>query len=352
MSRAEEIISRFELRRNTLVKGVEGQKMDEACIQKFIESDPSGNSKYLEWMLYQAGGGKDRLDKSTSQWEKGDHGEPPVRETLKEQYIKDCLTGYKDDSNNFVPPVPQAEAERLWTEAEPRLRRQHIYGDEDYAITGFGFYRSWPGHNNLYEQIVQTVHRFHRYQQALKSQGKSVDLSVNTYPNLRDLMEALQDLTLIELKNDVLVHKVYEDELLVVMVPFTIGASIKFGIPKWCTSCESMMKQALAGQGPNRWKEYAKDNALYYCKFKNPGPGAAPWNAVAVQVPHKDKDADSGKYWNAEDTQHTKESAMSSVSGKLGAASAKSFRLAIAKINAYHPDYPVEQVVLETIVRS
>ena len=325
--------------------------MDETCIQKFVESDPSGNGKYLEWMLYQAGGGKDRLEKSTAQWEKGDHGEPSVRETLREQFIKDCLAGYIDDYGHFVPPMPKDAADRQWEEAEPRLRRQHIYGDEDYAITGFGFYRSWPGYNNLYEQIVQTVSRFHRYQQALKSGGKSVDLSLNSYPNLRDLMEALQDLTLIELKNDLVYDTVWDDDQLTIIAPYTIGASIRFGIAKWCTSCESMMRSALAGQGPNRWKEYAKDSALYYCKFKvDKSHECFPWNAIAIQVNIQGGKMSEAKFWDANDASHDQATALSGIDSKVGAMHWKSFSQALPSVAKHFASYPSAKVVLEPIV--
>jgi hypothetical protein len=353
MSRADEIINRFELRRNCTVKGVEGQKMDETCIQQFITSDPSGNGKYLEWMLYQAGGGKERLDKSTSQWEKGDHGEPPVRETLREQFVKDCQTGYKDDKGEPVQPVTKEVAEAQWAEAEPRLRRQHVYGDEDYAITGFGFYRTWPGHNDLYAQIVQTVKRFHKYRQALQVQSKSIDLNLKEYPNLRDLMEALQDLTLVELKNDLVFDKVWDDDHLLVIAPMNIGASIKFGIPKWCTACESMMKSALAGQGPNRWKEYAKDSALYYCKFKvKDSRDYHPWHAVAIQVNHTDKTIRNAKFWNAEDTSHDQQTTVQSVSSKVGTQFGLSFQKALGAIEDHFRKYPRQRVILEAIVSS
>lgn len=327
--------------------------MDEDCINRFAANDPSGNGKYLEWMFYQAGGGKDRLNKSTDQWEKGDHGEPPVRETLREQFVKDCLSGWKNDKGEFVPPVSKEEAEKQWAEAHDRLRRQHIFGDEDYAITGFGFYRTWPGHNNLYEQIVQAIKRFHRHQQALKASGKSIDLNLKNYPNLRDLMEALQDLTLVELKSDLIYDKVWEDDKLVIIAPLNIGASIRFGIPKWCTACESMMRTALAGGGPNRWKEYAKDAALYYCKFKGvDGTGTFPWHAVALQVLHSDKTMENVKYWDADDQSHDEQAALSSVSTKIGAPYAKTFKAALKAVKAHFNDYPKEKVILEPIVSN
>src|SRR4051794_36934698 len=105
MSRANEVIEKYGLRENCSVRGVVGQKMDEDCIRQFVAGDPSGNGKYIGWMLLQAGGGQERLDKSEGQWDKGDHGEQPVRETLRKHYIEDAVHGYTDDTSKQVHPV-------------------------------------------------------------------------------------------------------------------------------------------------------------------------------------------------------------------------------------------------------
>ena len=230
MGRAKEVIEKYGLRDICSVRGVVGQKMDESCIQLIVKGDPSGNGKYLDWMFLQAGGGTERLAKSTAQWEKGDHGEQPVCSTLRKHFIEDAVSGYIDDAGKNVPPVNEAVAAQQWADfGEEFFRNQHVYGDEEYALTGFGFYRSWPGHNALYEQIVQAVSRFHRYQSKIKSLGKSTDLNRIDYPNLRDLQEALGDITYLEIKNQIDMEIVYEDEYFFVVCPYNIGASIRYG---------------------------------------------------------------------------------------------------------------------------
>jgi len=306
--KADQIIEKFGLRDLCVVNGVLGQKMDEGCIQRFVENDPSKTGKYLEWMLYQAGGGVCRLDRSTVQWENGEHKEPALREQLKAAWIEDLVKGYKDDNGVDVPPISQEEAEKKWAEDEPALKRLHIYGDEDYVQHGcFGFYRNWPGRNNLYPEIVKLVERFHRHRAALKAQGKSIDLSLKTYPNLPDLAKALENISAAEIRAIQDYDVIFKSEWLLVSCPYTVGASLRLGIPKWCTSNESGFLSALSGGGKNRWKEYAEHHALYYCRFRKLAkPAAFPVDYVAIQVPFCSNvplvpTFTGANYWDADD---------------------------------------------------
>jgi len=323
--------------------------MDESCIEQIMAGDPSENGKYLGWMLLQAGGGTERLEKSIGQWEKGDHGEQAVRDTLRKQYIDDAVAGYNDDTGQWVGPITEAEAESRWTAHEEEFyRNQHVYGDEEYALTGFGFYRSWPGHNNLYEQIVQAVSRFHRYQQKLKSLGKSVDLNAASYPNLRNLQEALADITFLEVKDCLEYDCVYEDKFLIVICPLNIGASVKFGHQKWCTANESMFKQACAGTGPNRWKEYAKDSGLYYCRFKKAGKEVA-ISQIAIQAPFLAGSA--WKCYDIEDVSHSTQEAGNMVAEHIGGHYRDSFEEAAKAVRAHHANFPKTRLSLEFVVK-
>lgn len=351
MGRIKDVIDKYGLREVTSVRGVLGQKMDEDCIQQFIDGDPSGNGKYLDWMILQAGGGKERLDKSLLQWEKGDHGDQPVRDTLRRRYIEDAVAGYKDENGKHVPPVTEAEAIRLWEEKDEQLFRDyHVYGDEEYTLTGFGFYRSWPGNNSHYEQIIQAVSRFHRYQQKLKSMEKSVDLNVINYPNLRNLQEVLADITFLEIKNELCHDIVFEDDNLVVICPFNIGSSMKFGHQKWCTANESMFKTACAGAGPNRWKEYAKDAALYYCRFKASRAETA-ISQVAIQAPFK-SNTGTWKFFDTADTSHSESEASGMISEGIGFKGMKSWRHALDAVTAHHKSYPKSKLNLEFVVKQ
>lgn len=323
--KADRIIEKFGLRQIRNIRGTAGQKMDEDCIQKFVDGDPSGTCKYLEWMFYQAGGGGEKLTRSIRQWEDGEHGEPPLKVQLRDHFVKMRMKPWLDDDGKTVAPVSRDEAARTWEAEEDGLKWFNIYGDEEYAEQGcFGFYQHWPGANDYYCMIVDAVKRFHRHAAALRSKGHSTDLSLKNYPQIVDLMEALKDVTLAELKADVNYDLVYTDDWLQVYCPLNVGASLKFGHTKWCTSNESMLVQAVAGVGKNRWREYASTSALYYCHFRNiPDRIETPVKHVAVQVvfPHDDKGAAIpaclkpsldvrahvayAKFWDTEDKSNT-----------------------------------------------
>jgi hypothetical protein len=319
--KADKIIEKFGLREPRLIRGKCGQKMDEDCIQRFVRGDPSLSCKYLEWMLYQAGGGKSKLDRSSKQWQDGEHGEPSLRQQLRECWIKARVEGYKDDIGVAVKPVTLVEATADWEANEDDLRRYHVYGDEEYIEQGcFGFYQSWPGANGHYETILNSVQRFHRHAAALRAKGNSTDLSLSEYPNLSDLLSALRDVAAAELKADVDCDSVYEDDWVRVYCPYNVGASLKHGIAKWCTANESMFLQALTGEGKNRWKEYAATSALYYCHFKRmQADKSTHLNHVAIQIdfgftpsnaPVSTKEGSRSavayaKYWDADDQSHS-----------------------------------------------
>lgn len=359
MGRIKDVIEKYGLRDSTNVRGVPGQKMDEECIQAFVEGDPSGTGKYLDWMFFQAGGGKERYDKSVAQWEKGDHGEQPIRDTLRKQYVEEAVAGYKNEKGEYVPPVTEEEAIRKWVEEdEQRFRNYHIHGDEEYTLTGFGFARSWPGNNALYEQIVQAVQRFHRYQAKLKSMEKSTDLSVANYPNLRNLQEALADITFLEIKDHLDHDIVFEDENLLVVCPYNIGSSMKFGHIKWCSANESMFKQAVAGAGPNRWKEYAKDAALYYCRFKRTPSTVAnkaedgPVMQVAILAPHTTTEK-AWKFFDTNDTSHSQSEINGMINESIGFKGSKSWKQAMSDVNGHFKSiYKKSRVNLEFVVRK
>lgn len=353
MGRLKEIEDKYGLDNLCVVQNVPGRKMDSDCFRRFTEGDPSGNLKYLDWMIFQAGGGTQKFEKSVLQWEKGDHGEQPVKGTLREKYLADAVAGYIDDNDKPVAPVSYADAVRAWDEKDGEFyRRQHIYGDEEYAITGFGFYRSWPGKDSLYEQIVQAVSRFHRYRSKLVSLNKSVDLSVSSYPNFRDLLEVLSDITYLEVKNAADYDTVFDNEHVTVVCPFNVGASMKFGHQKWCTANESMFKSAVADNGPNRWKEYAKDAALYYFKMKAETVGEDETLAqIAVQAPFSKKDSE-WKLYDTHDTARSETETHGMVCEAFGGQVGASFKRALSACRAHLKNYPKSRLNLEFVVRT
>ena len=345
MSRVNDVIEKYGLRDTVTVRGVTGQKMSEECIQQFIASDPSGTCKYLDWMLLQAGGGLSSLERSRAQWESGDHDDPPLRESLKGWYIKDCVAGFADESGVQVGPMSAEEAERRWEEKDQEIfRKYHIYGDEDYVLTGFGFFRQWPGGSTgRYDTITSAVNRFHRYRPLLKSCGKSTDLSAKNYPTIDSLLVVLAEFTVNEVMSALDHDTVYEDNNVTIIAPYTIGSSIRYGHHKWCTSNESMFKSAVATNGPNRWEEYASGAALYYCRLYVDGK----LSQIAIRVELDEKDTRYGDYVFYDTTDAVvKPDEITAVLSKSGHGLCSSWSYALEAVKAHVANYPSKRLNL------
>src|SRR6266550_2304019 len=109
-----------------------GPVMDEACFHKFIDGDPSPNHKYLDWMLFQAGGGQDKMARSLALWSGKNAADP---ESLRNQCHHDfldhrtCPAGYIDEEDKELhKTMTKPEAEAAWSKAEERIRFEFIMG--------------------------------------------------------------------------------------------------------------------------------------------------------------------------------------------------------------------------------
>jgi hypothetical protein len=358
--KAQQIIEKFGLRSTSLAEGVVGQKMAEECIQRFVDSDPSGRGKYLLWMFYQAGGGKEKLDLSRQCWFEGYKDDPPLRAKMKKRWISERIAGFTDeDTGEVLKPVSAEEAEKLWIGAEPQLRDDFIYGDEGHiANGGFGFFQTWEASRGRYDRVVAAVGLFHKFRRSLRDRGICTDLTIDKYPTLADLASAMADVIVTKLQLAYDHDVVYDDSWLMVVCPYTIGSSIRYGISKWCTSNKSELVRMSRG-APNRWAEYAGKSSLYYCRFKGiEGIGAS--SSVAIQVMWDtclfDRTCSDGaaldrvshaKYWDAEDVLHTMSDYLKDLSSNPAVATGHlaAFKEAFYAIVRHYSTFNMQRVV-------
>jgi len=360
MSKVERIINKFGLRNPVVLKckdGATGQKMDEECIQKFVKGDLSGNGKYLEWMFLQAGGGKERMERSLLQWEIGEPPERSFRERLKEAWIKDEISGWIEDTGEKHAAKTKEQAEKGWDQVEEEWRVQHIYGDEDFSDVGFSFVQSWPGRNSLYERIVAAARRFHKFQSKLKAMKVKMDLTLANYPQIKNLEDVVSDIWALEIRSDIDAEKIYEDDIIVAWVPFNIGASLKYGIPKWCSSNDSNFSAVVQGNSLCRWKEYSSVNMLVYCRFKAPhAKRVTRWDHVAIQIPFKiiltsdiGGDWAHATFWDNQDIGHSYSEFLMEVSFHASnkALIRKSIEGMMGKVESFADHYPYRRLVCD-----
>jgi hypothetical protein len=243
-SREQFVIEKYDLKRVSVVEDFklgEGPLLDPQAFEKFKAADPSGNLKYLDWMLFMAGGGQQALETQLLMW-----------------------LSFKDDCST------------------PEMERFYMVGDQDVArLGGFGFFRHWPGPNSLYERVCSLIKLWHRALPSLKGKVE-VDLYFGwkkglsqrgaAYSNYKDCLKVLGDVRRQLVLEDVRFDLIYEDDNLVVRCPLTIGASIKFGICKWCTANIGDVNQGLADDNPMmpNWVTYNKQGPLVYFHWKTP----------------------------------------------------------------------------------
>lgn len=333
LSRVEFAVKKYRLAENTFIEMEvnqrqlgEGRVMSEDCLKRFIAQDPSGNNKYLDWMLFQAGGGQETMARSLGLW----HGDGPADERAllnqcRQEWVEEQVKGGPDEGGTHRPPIKKDEAEKAWTRDgwDVRSMREFIMGDQDVAYEdGFGFYRDWPGKDNIYSRLISIITFWHQGLPRLKAQNEKaarykslearptvsisaedanfmakcraenfkpmfVELDIYKgwqpseysqpkahYKDLKDILSAISSLRKQQVLNDIRHIKVYEDDIVVAVCPLTVGASIRFGSMKWCTANKTEFDRNFDGRHPiaHSWKTYASQGPLIYARFKVPMP--------------------------------------------------------------------------------
>ena len=310
-----------------LIDGVKlghGKIMSDTCLAHFIAADPSGDNKYLDWMLFMAGGGQEAMEKSLLLW----HGETPsdensLRNMTHRDFIAEQVQGYTDDAGVRHEPISTAQAESNWREMEPRFLFEFVMGDQDIAAEeGYGFYREWPGNDRCYEKIVNVVKLWHDAQPKLLLKNQSVvraarlrstpytfwtdedkafltrfsddpvkepiELDIYAkwkpkeysqkeavYCTLDAVLMQLSDIRRAQILKDDRHEVIYEDDVVRAIAPLTVGASLKYGSSKWCVSNRSEFDRSVENNayvGGCNWKNYVSRGPLVYFLFKVPMP--------------------------------------------------------------------------------
>jgi hypothetical protein len=345
-SRVEFVRSKYRLTESVTIQMEENGKplgvgplMSEETFQRFIDSDPSGNHKYLDWMLFQAGGGHEPMEKSMSLWAGEGANDPhSLRNQYHEDFVSEHTKGFSDETGHHAP-VSREEAEKMWAAIEETFKLEFLYGDQDIAFEeGYGYYRSWPGKDSIYIKVVNAVKLWHMGLPKLKAQNerfsraqllkdkpkdkwtvddyrfnekfaespvsglieldiyagwqpKSYSQPEAKYKSLEDLLNAVADLRKQRVLNDVRHEVVYSDHICEAICPLTIGASLKFGNIKWCTANRTDFDRSFDGRTEvsHNWKNYTSKGPLIYVRFKIPMPDWLSMLALQLTRGHLNK---------------------------------------------------------------
>lgn len=195
--RTAKIVKKYDLNRVVDIEHDNlgpGPLVSDDVISRFDGIDPTARKVFLDWMLYQAGGGPNGWSASKTEW--GDDQDNYPYDEVMEQYKKsgsrstfyEWLMTRPIGSRNFTRiasmyfmeqgvdpdgepieggPISLEAALADWQSKEDECRRQYMFNDEDifFANEGtrkenFGYFRNWPGRGGLYERIFRAVRNF------------------------------------------------------------------------------------------------------------------------------------------------------------------------------------------------
>lgn len=336
LNRVEAVIQKYRLGETTFIDAEEngkklgdGKLMADQTLQNFIDGDPSGNNKYLDWILFQSGGGQDAMEKSLSLWN-GDSAQDvnSLRNQCRQDFIDEQTKGFTE-KGIYHKPVSKEVAQQEWEKWEERAKFEFLMGDQDVAIEdGYGFFRHWPGRDGQYVKILNAVKLWHMAQTKLMAQNQRftrmtelrergtartpeekafiaknahlkalVEMDIYAgwrpkqfsqekavYKNMGDLLRVLADVRRMHILRDLRALTVYENDLVQAICPLTVGASIHFGIGKWCVCNKTDFERSFdpkAGSN-NNWRNYSAKGPLVFMLWKCAMP---PWlHKIALHI--------------------------------------------------------------------
>jgi hypothetical protein len=213
-----------------------GPLMDIKTFQQFVEADPTPDKQYLEWMIFQAGGGQAAVAKSNSMWfgqgpkdqnsmsaqcrlhfvalntflsivtsktktletdwrRDGDFyanaicdklGVKASYEVKKDGSFKVKLKDREVHSSNLITGNEGESFQNYWDSTSEGRFEEFLRGDEDATVYGaFGFARSWPGPGGRYARIVNYIRLFHTGFDRLVAYNRNIHQKTPGYENLK-----------------------------------------------------------------------------------------------------------------------------------------------------------------------
>lgn len=306
MNRRDTVVRKYGLDTHTIIKDKNlgpGPVMAPEAIDQFVRRDPSRTGKYLDWMLFVAGGGQAMASAAENRWT-GCTVFSSSRDEMREDFMRETA----------AKGIPAERAAKDWQELEPRCRAEFILGDQDVCNAGsYGFYRHWPGKDEIYEKVCRAIELWHAHFPKLKAhneklaasaeklEGEIIELDIYagwkpndlcqpkaTYNSLDSLMKAMAVIQENLVLKDRRALKIFDTDDLLVVVPLTVGASIHYGISKWCTANLTELKRCLRGESPTcNWTSYGSRGPLVYFRWKKDVP--ADIASVALHITDKNR---------------------------------------------------------------
>ena len=319
---------------------IETPMIDPEVIQKFLTLDRSSKKRTFDWMLFAAGGGaaakkmseamlsavhKTYLDSRTGdpdprQVDEDYTARPEAFEAFAEEKGFASFDKFKQAHQRFslknglpIDPMTFEEAEEDWqVNALATYKEAYEFGDQDIASDAtfpvFGYYVKWPGRNDVYEKVFETVSGFNQIISDKKRISEYNRLQPKNpfqtslwkpdgsplYPGVDELLNVVKNFNRVCAERRARSNKlyfgraqppqtgwvksregiIYEDENIFAAAPATAGGSRhdpddpRSGELKWCTANHTHWDNYFAGNGDYRWGTYAQHGPLVYVTFK------------------------------------------------------------------------------------
>lgn len=275
------------LRNVTLQRPCPGQSIgpgpiiEPATIDRLISADTTPDKKWLNWIFYEAGGGL-----------KAKQQLPFALAYVKGEYVRDRTKPRVKDGKIIRAAMTPEEVEENWKKTQESKYKDYLeVSDQDlvHRLKTFGYYRSWPGKDRIYEHVVAAISNYlPLYDKALEmnaeiGRGKGrVDTepsNIGSYEDMNKVTDTVKRYFAARVaRTDVRIgtdRPIYEDDNLVVIAPLTHAASVRYGFPKWQWSDPERFHKALVDPTEqNKWTNLTRHgSAIFFFQFKVPVPG-------------------------------------------------------------------------------
>lgn len=229
------------------------------ALNAFVNVDKTEDKRWLDWMLFQVGGGKE-----------GQRRSEQAIESTRDRFIDERVRGFRDQSGTFHDPVSEVDAKARWERNRDRFVEVLTIGDQDMLekLQVFGFHRNWPGPGGVYERAVNTVAKAQRMRRKFLAMNKfyqiegKKDRLVGTVPEdfaTVDLLEAaikkVDKFFVTRLaRKDNRVDFIMDNEDVTVLAPLTYAAAVRYGWDAWPWAVQNTFEDRLEEKG-NDWND-------------------------------------------------------------------------------------------------
>jgi hypothetical protein len=261
-----------------------GPIMAPDVINKLLKTDPTPDKRWLDWVFFEAGGGETAKAATVE-----------ALRQIRDRFIDERTNGWTHPATGvYQPPVPREQAEQRWTAAEPKFREVLTVCDQDQVkrLRTFGYFRDMPGNANRYTNVIDAMTKYMKLYTKLVQMNKEVAReggeamadapdSVGTWEKMADIAKKVEryfaskkartDIRIVDNK------PIYEDDIIVAVVPLTYAAAVRYGYDLWPWASRKGFEGVLSGESGDwrfrdEWKQRTQRNIFVYLRLKGPVP--------------------------------------------------------------------------------